>query len=516
MRRVLAVLSSSILALTTLALADPARAADILAAAAVGNLAQHVAISPDGSTAYVTNSAADSVSVVSVVTGAVGATVPVGDVPQDVVVTADGSRVFVANRDSNTISVINTATNTVTGTIAVAGGPDGLALSPDGSRLYVTLFTAGRVSAIDTATLTEVAGAVVGGQPNSVAVSDDGAFAFTANRAAGTVSVLGLPALTVVGTVAVGPDPYWVETRGAGPAIRVYATNFGMGANSVREIAQAPGGWAVARTLLVPGRPIGVALSADGATLYVTQYQAGAVAAVKVSNGAITATTAIQPGLVGIAVTGDGSRCVVVRYLPPSTATIIALVPRVTVAPAEDVKGKTATGTATVITDAGGASDIRCLYSRDRADLADPYTSTTSSVTGSPATVGASRTAEVTCAFEDLKRGREYFYTAVASDSDGMGAATTTQSFTTRPPTPDDPTVTRKRMKFILRWDEVRSATYYEARIRKGGSYKSWRTLDQPEVVFRNLQRETSYTMQIRAGNDSGAGPELTLKRKTK
>ncbi len=90
------------------------------------------------------------------------------------------------------------------------------------------------------------------------------------------------------------------------------------------------------------------------------------------------------------------------------------------------------------------------------------------------------------------------------------------ESFTTRPPKPDAPKVVRKKKRLVLTWDAVRTATYYKARIRKGGSYKAWRTLSQPKVVFKNLKRKTKYKMQIRAGNDSGVGPKRTLTRKTR
>ena len=517
MIRLFAIITSIATALLGLTLVGPVHAADVVTTVTVGNFAQNVAISPDNTTAYVTNSDSNSVSVVSMQAGAVSATIPVGLDPQDVVMTADGSRVFVANRADNNVSVINAATNAVIGTVAVAGGPDGLSLSPDGSRLYVSASAAGRVVAISTATLAEVASVAVGNFPNSVAVTDDGAFAFTANRADSTVSVLALPALSVVATVPVGPDPFWVVTRGSGSGIRAYVTNLGLGANAVQEISLGAGGWSVSRTLLVPGRPIAAALSADGQTLYVTQFDGGAVAAVKLSNGAITGTTPIQPGLNGIAVSDDGSRAVAVRSLVAnSTATIIALVPKVTLAEAQDVKGTTATGRATVTTDADGATDIRCIYSRQEADLADPYDSPASSMKGSPQTAAANGETNVTCDFEDLKRGRTYFYNVLATDSDGIGAATQAESFTTRPPKPDDLKVTRKKKRIVLRWDDVRTATYYKARIRKGGSYKNWRTLDNPKVVFKNLQRRTTYKMQIRAGNESGVGPKLTLKRKTR
>jgi YVTN family beta-propeller protein len=500
-----------------LALASPAQAADVVATVGVGDRPDRVAFTPDGSTAYISNRTGNTVSVLSLESNTVVATIPVGSLPQGVVVTPDGSRVFVANRNSNAISIINTATNSVVGSIAVAGGPSGLALSPDGSQLYATQMSAGQVTAIDTATLAPVASVAVGAGPIDLAVSADGAYAFTTNALAATSSVLALPALSVVATVPVGADPYGLDATGRGSGVRAYVANSAVGADTVSEIGVGASGWGVLRTIPVPGRPASAALSADGDRLYVTQFAAGSVAAVNTSNGAISSTTPVVPGIAGIALSPDGSRAVVLKLeAAPYTATVISLVPQVRLGQAQDVKGKTASGIATVTTDVSPASDIRCLYTRQESELTDPYNSAAATVKGSPATAAANGTTNVTCEFEDLTRGRTYYYTVLASDPDGIGAAPAPESFTTRPPKPDAPKVVRKKKRLVLTWDPVRTATFYKARIRKGGSYKKWRTLNRPKVVFKNLKRKTKYKMQIRAGNDSGVGPKRTLTRKTR
>ena len=71
-------------------------------------------------------------------TNTVIATVPVGDYPVGVAVTPDGTRAYVTNCDADTVSVIDTATNTVIATIPVGDRPGDVAVSPDGTRAYVT------------------------------------------------------------------------------------------------------------------------------------------------------------------------------------------------------------------------------------------------------------------------------------------------------------------------------------------------------------------------------------------
>ena len=53
-------------------------------------------------------------------------------------VTPDGTRAYVTDSNDDTVSVINTATNTVIATIPVGTSPGDVAVNPDGTRVYVT------------------------------------------------------------------------------------------------------------------------------------------------------------------------------------------------------------------------------------------------------------------------------------------------------------------------------------------------------------------------------------------
>jgi YVTN family beta-propeller protein len=120
----------------------------------VGSLPVGVDITPDGAFVYVANFSSDSVSVISTASNTVVATVPMpaGTRPQSARLIPDGSRAFVANAIGNSVSVINTATNTVSGSpIAVMFNPRTLEFTPDGSRAYVA--NSQNVQVINTATL---------------------------------------------------------------------------------------------------------------------------------------------------------------------------------------------------------------------------------------------------------------------------------------------------------------------------------------------------------------------------
>jgi YVTN family beta-propeller protein len=76
--------------------------------------------------------------VINTASGAVSGPISVGAGPVAIALTPDGSRAYVANSGSNTVSVITTANNTVTGSpIPVGFTPVAIAITPDGTHAYV-------------------------------------------------------------------------------------------------------------------------------------------------------------------------------------------------------------------------------------------------------------------------------------------------------------------------------------------------------------------------------------------
>lgn len=158
-----------------------------------------VVVSPDGGRLYVTNEPAcdpvetcdpTNLTAIDTATNAVTATIPLGTYPSGVALSPDGSRAYVANRcpvgrspgcapdGAPFVAVIDTSSNTVLASPKIGTGslgPDGVAALPDGSRVYVTNQNAGTVTEIDTNTNTVSATITVGVFPVGVAVTPDGA-----------------------------------------------------------------------------------------------------------------------------------------------------------------------------------------------------------------------------------------------------------------------------------------------------------------------------------------------------
>ena len=91
---------------------------------------------------------AGTVSVITVATGNVTATITVGTSPYSVAFTPDGTKAFVTNSGANTVTPITVATSTPGTAIAVGTAPRNVAVSPDGTKAYVTNQTANTVTPI--------------------------------------------------------------------------------------------------------------------------------------------------------------------------------------------------------------------------------------------------------------------------------------------------------------------------------------------------------------------------------
>ncbi|WP_284234960.1 YVTN family beta-propeller repeat protein [Mycobacterium antarcticum] len=268
-----------------------------------------LAVSPDGTTAYVANVGDGTVSVIDTATDTVTNIVTVGIDPFGVAVSPSGTRAYVTNFGEDTVSVIDTATNTVTATISVGDNPRWVAVSPDGAAAYVA--NSGdddTVSVIDTATNTVTATITVGENPDGLAVSPDGAAVYVANALDDTVSVIDTATNTVTATITVGDDPFGVAVSPDGAT--VYVTNDNDDTVSVIDTATNT----VTATITVGVVPAGVAVSPDGATVYVANQNDDTVSVIDAATKTVIATHTTGEDPTFVAVSPDGTRLYVSNF----------------------------------------------------------------------------------------------------------------------------------------------------------------------------------------------------------
>lgn len=147
----------------------------------VGEAANGLAWSPDGSVLYVSSRDAGTVVAINPATNTITRTYTVGGMPQRLVVAPDGSELYVANEVSG-LNVVNVASGTVSSTSFGTAGY-GVGLTRGGNRLYVTLPEVGQVRVLNRATRALVKKLFIGGIPRNVAFASDGTALVTNEQA---------------------------------------------------------------------------------------------------------------------------------------------------------------------------------------------------------------------------------------------------------------------------------------------------------------------------------------------
>lgn len=312
----------------------------VVMCAALPSSAQN--LTPTGPFAYVTNQGDNSVSVINTPTNTIVTTIPLTGCngpcfsPAGLAVTPDGSRVYVANQGSGTVSVISTSTNTVSTTITVpllapncdcSPNPIAVAITPDGTRAYVTDSGQSAVHVIDTnpsdANYNEVTTSITAdvGTPTpngSISISPDGSAAY---YTFGTISVGRIDTNPSDGdsynthttTITVGNNPRGVAVTPNGAFL--YVTN--QGDNTVSVITNNFPTFAPVTTISTGAGtgPYSVAITPNGQFAYVVNQTAATVVAINTATFAVSTPISLPSCIFTpfqIAITPDGTEAYVV------------------------------------------------------------------------------------------------------------------------------------------------------------------------------------------------------------
>jgi len=266
------------------------------------------AVSPDGTRAYVTNYSSGNVVVIDTASKKVVTSVEAGASPVGVAVSPDGTKAYVANSFSNSVTVIDTA-RFATKQILMPkfSYPSSLAISPDGTRVYVAgnnvvpdfgntpcyIFT------IDTAS-NQVVDSILVPYPMALTVSPDGTkiyvvgsdtYLYTVSVAAHTITHVlllenGGANQPVTGGIAITRD-----------GTRVFADD-GQD-NNIFEVDVTQN--KVVRTIKAGSTPGILAITPDGAELWVGDYLATWVSVIDIASGTVTKKIAVGNQSYGIA-----------------------------------------------------------------------------------------------------------------------------------------------------------------------------------------------------------------------
>ncbi|MEW5811642.1 MAG: hypothetical protein AB1925_19580 [Actinomycetota bacterium] len=275
--------------------------------APVGREPSSVAVSANGTRAYVANSAGRSVTVVDTATGTAVASIPVaGSATAVAADTRPGvTRAYVALKSTSRLAIVDTTNNTVVTAVPVGLSPTAVAVSPNGSRVYVANTTGGSISVIDAAATKRIATFSVGLSPVALAVSPDGSRVYAALRGSDQIAVVDTAKNAVITRIRVGDAP--LDVAIAPDGTRLYAVS---GAGNVSVVDTA-----VNR---VVGQPIGVGpsptaavVAADNSRVYVANGN-DTVSVIDTAARTVVQTFSIDTapalGAHDIAVSKDGTR----------------------------------------------------------------------------------------------------------------------------------------------------------------------------------------------------------------
>jgi YVTN family beta-propeller protein len=186
-----------------------------------GSYPDAVAVMPNGTRAYVTNYASNSVTPINLVTGKAGTAIPVGEGPSAIAIAPDGLKAYVTNAGTSalgdTVTPLDLRTDKPLPAITVGPGPQGIVITPNGSMAYVSDAGAilsgqsgsvdDQVTPIDLTTGAPEKAITVGNAPIGLAVTPDGGTVFVANLNSESVTPIAVSTNTARAAIAVPGGP---------------------------------------------------------------------------------------------------------------------------------------------------------------------------------------------------------------------------------------------------------------------------------------------------------------------
>lgn len=224
---------------------------------------------------------------------------PAGEHPAHVVTDLSGRRAFVTDSAADLVRVFDLQARNQIGTVKTGSFPHGLRLSPDGKTLYVANMRGGSVSVIDTATLKETAKIAVGKAPVQVGFAADGRQAYVSLSAESKLGLIDTATQKLTKKVAVGRTP--IQMYATQDGRQVYVANQGSSAKPDDRVSVVdPDSGKVVATLTTGKGAHGVAISRDGAYVFVSNIEAGTFSVIDTASKTVIATHKVGAGPNGI------------------------------------------------------------------------------------------------------------------------------------------------------------------------------------------------------------------------
>jgi YVTN family beta-propeller protein len=279
-----------------------------------------IALSPDGTRAYVTVQAA--VLVIDTAAGRVVRTIETGGTPHAIVLSRDGSRGFAVDLLQQDLWILDLSAARVSSRVPLGARSapvlrPGVALSADGRTAYVTV-SQPEGQGFDTIRMIDADG---GGtkqrgldfHPGALVVDKTGLLWITGCVGLcsdGTLHLIDPGGIGAIAKIDLPSIPGGIALSPGGR--RAFVANGLAGSVSVFDVPTR----SLVAAIPVGAEPLGVAASSDGRRAYVTTFQSGDLSAIDLATNQVVAVAALGKNPRAIAVSPDGRRAYVTHSSP--------------------------------------------------------------------------------------------------------------------------------------------------------------------------------------------------------
>lgn len=239
----------------------------------------------------------NAVAALDLVRSEVAGRIPADGNPHGGALSPDGRRIYANSMSGRWLSVIDVNTKKLVARIDVGAGSHHSAVRPNGRFVYVA---AGSLKVIDATTNEVVASIASHDPPFYPVVSPNGRELFVLNSGT-TVSVVDMSTNTLIGTIDMGSRSMMGHLTLAPDGETLYATNDVDGLLAVVDVSTGRRRAAIP----VASQPHGVAVSADGARIFVSS-RSGSISVVNAKTLSVTATRDLSGRPEHLSITADG------------------------------------------------------------------------------------------------------------------------------------------------------------------------------------------------------------------
>lgn len=176
----------------------------------VGRVPKFISLSPDGSTALVSNWCDETVSVIDLATAQEVRTIAVDAAPRGSVILGDNRTAYVTAMYADEVYRVDLVDGTSEVVLETGDKPRHLVLSPDGERMYLTVSGADQLLELDPGSGEVLRSMATGREPRSMAISADGTALYIVNYYEDTVSKVDTETLTEIQREDTGSRPIGV------------------------------------------------------------------------------------------------------------------------------------------------------------------------------------------------------------------------------------------------------------------------------------------------------------------